>query len=161
MLSRLVHCGFLAGLISGCAHSTPVPGAAPNPPAGETPAVAQLDPPRPGGAIVTSDDLQRTPTEPIEKILQAKVAGVWVTRTPDGGLAIRIRGTTTVSGNTAPLYVIDDVPIQPGPNGALAGINPYDIASIEVVKDVTGTAMYGIRGANGVIIIKTKRLASQ
>jgi len=59
-------------------------------------------------------------------------------------------------GSNEPLYIIDDVPINPGPNGSLSGINPYDIATIEVLKDATGTAMYGVRGANGVIIIKTK-----
>jgi len=89
----------------------------------------------------------------------SRVPGVWISRTADGGIAIRIRGTSSLMGNTEPLYIIDDVPINPGPNGALTGINPHDIASIEVVKDATGTAMYGVRGANGVIIIKTKHLS--
>ena len=53
--------------------------------------------------------------------------------------------------------MIDGVEIQPGPRGSLAGINPRDIATIEVVKDPAGEAMYGVRGANGVILIKTKR----
>lgn len=83
--------------------------------------------------------------------------GVWVTRTPDGGIAIRIRGATSFRGGTEPLYVLDGIPIQPGPGGGLSGINPYDIASIEVLKDAASTAMYGVRGANGVIVIKTKR----
>jgi len=145
-----------AALISGCAHGTATP---PSPaPGGEPATLIRPDPLR--GSIVTSEDLARTPGEPIEKILQARVPGVWVTRAPDGSLAIRIRGATTFSGNSQPLYVIDDIPIQPGPNGSLAGINPYDIASIEVVKDAVGTAMYGMRGANGVIIIRTKRPGS-
>jgi TonB-dependent starch-binding outer membrane protein SusC len=83
--------------------------------------------------------------------------GVTVTRTADGAIALRIRGTTSILGSNEPLYVLDGVEIQAAPGGALAGINPYDIASIEVVKDPAGTAMYGLRGANGVIIIKTKR----
>jgi TonB-dependent SusC/RagA subfamily outer membrane receptor len=55
------------------------------------------------------------------------------------------------------LYVIDGVPITPGPGGSLSGINPSDIASIEVLKDAVSTTMYGSRGANGVILIKTKK----
>jgi TonB-dependent SusC/RagA subfamily outer membrane receptor len=54
------------------------------------------------------------------------------------------------------LYVIDGLPIQPGPGGSLLGINPHDIASIEVFKDASSTAYYGLRGSNGVIVIKTK-----
>ncbi|PYO29715.1 MAG: hypothetical protein DMD73_00815 [Gemmatimonadetes bacterium] len=60
-------------------------------------------------------------------------------------------------GSNEPLYVIDGVEIEPGPGGSLTGINPRDIATIEVVKDPAGEAMYGVRGANGVIIIRTKR----
>ncbi|HEU4748422.1 MAG TPA: TonB-dependent receptor plug domain-containing protein [Gemmatimonadaceae bacterium] len=108
-------------------------------------------------AGVTADDIARSPTVSIEDQLAAKYPGVWVSRSPDGGLAIRMRGKTSVNGNNAPLYVIDGIAIQPGSNGALSGISPYDIASIEVVRDATGTAMYGIRGVNGVIIIKTKK----
>ena len=88
----------------------------------------------------------------------SRFPGVVVTRTPDGGLAVRIRGTTSIHGSNEPLYVIDGVPIRPGPGGALAGINPYDIESIEVLKDPASTTMYGVRGANGVIVITTKRL---
>src|SRR6266480_1019467 len=76
---------------------------------------------------------------------------------PGGGIAVQIRGPTSLSLSNAPLYVVDGVPIKPGPNGTLSWINPNDIASIEVVKDPAGTAMYGVRGANGVIIITTKR----
>ncbi|NIR60030.1 MAG: TonB-dependent receptor plug domain-containing protein, partial [Gammaproteobacteria bacterium] len=89
--------------------------------------------------------------------LMGRVPGVWITHTPDGELAIRIRGSTSIRGSTEPLYVIDGMPIQPGPAGQLSGISVYDIASIEVLKDVASTSMYGVRGANGVIVIKTKR----
>ena len=85
------------------------------------------------------------------------MAGVVVSRTEDGGIAIRIRGASTFTGSNAPLYVVDGVAIQPGPNGSLTGINPYDIASIKVLKEAAETTMYGSRGANGVIVIKTKR----
>jgi TonB-dependent SusC/RagA subfamily outer membrane receptor len=78
-------------------------------------------------------------------------------RTPDGGIAIRIRGQHTLNGSTEPLYIIDGLPIEPGPGGSLAGINPHDIASIQVLKDVASLSFYGVRGSNGVIIIKTKQ----
>jgi TonB-dependent starch-binding outer membrane protein SusC len=117
-------------------------------------------PPAPtaNAATVTAEDIQKTgPDQPIEKALAGRVAGVVVSRTPDGGIAVRIRGGTSLSGNNEPLYVVDGVAIQAGPNGALTGINPYDIESIRVLKDAAETAMYGSRGANGVIIIKTKK----
>ena len=83
--------------------------------------------------------------------------GVTVTRAPDGSVSVRIRGTTSINGSNEPLYVIDGVEIQPGSGGSLVGINPNDIATIEVVKDPAGEALYGVRGANGIIVIKTKR----
>ena len=105
---------------------------------------------------VTAKDIESNPSDPIEKVLQAKVPGVWVTRTPEGGIALRIRGQSSFYGENQPLYVIDGVTVSPGPNGALEGVNPYDIESIQVLKDPADTAMYGMRGANGVIIVKTK-----
>jgi TonB-dependent SusC/RagA subfamily outer membrane receptor len=108
------------------------------------------------GTTVTSEDFDRATSQTIEQTLQARVPGVMITRTADGGIALRIRGATSINGNTEPLYVIDGQPIQPGPGGSLLGINPHDIASIEVVKDAAGLAFYGVRGANGVILIKTK-----
>ena len=107
---------------------------------------------------VTAEDVDRSPNVPIEQLLAGKVAGVVVTRTEDGGIAVRIRGgSSSFSGNNAPLYILDGVAIDAGPNGSLAGVNPYDIASIKVLKDAADLTMYGVRGANGVIVIKTKR----
>ena len=104
---------------------------------------------------MTAADVRRQPGEPIEEILHGRIAGVEVFRVP-GGISVRIRGRTSLRGSNEPLYVIDGVPIQPGPGGALMGINPYDIESIEVLKDAVSTTMYGVRGANGVVVIKTK-----
>ena len=112
--------------------------------------------PSPQGTV-TAEDIAQSPSQPIEKVLQAKVPGVWITRTPDGGIAVQLRGTSTIYGEQQPLYVVDGVTINPGPNGALTGINPYDIESIQVLKDPADTAMYGMRGATGVIVVKTKR----
>jgi iron complex outermembrane receptor protein len=107
-------------------------------------------------ADVTSDDIQRAPGQSVEEILKGRVAGVTVMRT-EGGIAVRIRGATSIYGNNEPLYVLDGIAIQPGPGGSLQGIDPYDIESIEVLKDPADTALYGMRGSNGVIVIKTKR----
>lgn len=106
---------------------------------------------------INSDDIERQPGKSIEEVLSSKVPGVQVYRTASGGLALRIRGTSSFHGNDQPLYVIDGMQVQPGPDGALAGLNPYDIASIKVLKDAADIAMYGSRGANGVIVIKTKK----
>lgn len=106
---------------------------------------------------VRADDIQRQPGESIEQILAGRVAGVDVSRTPDGGISVRIRGAASFTGSTQPLYVIDGMPIEPGPNGSLTGINPHDIESIKVLKNPADVGLYGIRGANGVIVIKTKR----
>jgi len=142
----------LVGLICGCVSGN-----------NGAPAPAGLPSPSPDhGTIVTSDDIDRSTTaDPIESALAAHVAGVTITRTPDGGISVRIRGQSSIYGNTEPLFVIDGLPIQPGPGGSLVGINPHDIASIEVLKDATSTAFYGVRGANGVILIKTKHTTDQ
>lgn len=141
---------FVLVLLIGCASSSrkgqsgsdaPAPGSAP------------------GEARVTSDDIQRAPGESVEEMLRGRIAGVTVTRAADGGIAVRIRGGSSLLNNNSPLYVLDGMPIEPGPGGSLTGIAPNDIESIRVLKDPTDTAMYGIRGANGVIIIKTKGAA--
>jgi TonB-dependent SusC/RagA subfamily outer membrane receptor len=131
--------GLLISLAVACAHRSapPPPTAAPS-------------------EILTSEDLDRQPGQPIEQVLMGRFPGVEVTRTSNGGFAVRIRGTTSIRGSNEPLYVIDGVEIQPGPGGSLTGIDPHDIASIQVLKDAAETSLYGVRGANGVILIKTK-----
>ena len=111
--------------------------------------------PRDSATVVRNDD--RRPNDSVEEMLEGRIAGVSVSRTPDGGIAVRIRGGSSAYGNSAPLYIVDGMAVQPGPNGALTGITPQDIASIRVLKDAADIAMYGSRGANGVIVIKTKR----
>ena len=139
--------GVLAGLLAGCAHS-------PGTDSGEvTP-----DPLRSPADLstVTAEDIRDQPGEPVEEVLRGRIAGVDVRQGP-GGIVIRIRGVTSIMGSNEPLYVVDGVPVRPGQGGALVGISPYDIESIEVLKDAVSTTMYGVRGANGVIVIKTKR----
>jgi TonB-dependent SusC/RagA subfamily outer membrane receptor len=109
---------------------------------------------------VTSDELDRAGDDAIVKTLSAKVPGVWVSMTASGSLAIRVRSSSSINGNTEPLYIIDGTEVQAGPNGALNGINPHDIASIEVLKDAASLSYYGVRAANGVIVIKTKQASN-
>ena len=138
----------VVGLISGCAHTPVVP---------MDPGYVPRENPS-GAAIVTDEDINRSPGgETFDKALASRFPGVWVTPSPNGGISVRIRGETSINGSNEPLYVIDGIAIQPGPDGALVGINPKDIKSIEVLKDAISTTMYGMRGANGVIVIKTKR----
>ncbi len=139
----------LAGLLYGCAHASGT---------GQGDVADAPEQSRPRGRTVTAEDIQRTPGKPIEELLMSRFPGVQVTRAPGGGIAIRIRGATSIHGSNEPLYVIDGVSMRPGPGGGLAGINPYDIESIEVLKDPADTTMYGVRGANGVVVITTKRL---
>jgi len=135
----------IVGFATACASSSPT-----GHPAGQTEPT-----PRPS---VTAQDIEQHDGQPIEAVLQAKVPGIIVTRTTDGGIAIQLRGTTSsFYSNTMPLYVVDGVPIRPGANGSLIGINPYDIETIKVLKDPSETAIYGIRGGNGVIEITTKK----
>lgn len=108
-------------------------------------------------ATVGTAEIDRAPGESLDHYLSGRVSGVIISRTPDGGIAVRIRSATSFQGGVDPLYVVDGVPTAAGDNGALVGLNPYDIASIRVLKDAADVAMYGSRGANGVIVIKTKR----
>jgi TonB-dependent SusC/RagA subfamily outer membrane receptor len=107
-------------------------------------------------STVSGQELEANPGEPIEKILQSKVTGVMVRRTNDGGIALQIRGATSFDGTDAPLYLVDGGPFEPGPGGALTGVDPYNIESIKVLKGAEA-GIYGIRGMNGVILITTKK----
>lgn len=144
-IRSLLPVGLIMGLGSGCAHK-------------QTPAAAEPPPPTSGpSAIVTADDIAKAPGQSVEQVLTGRFPGVEVLRTPDGGFAVRIRGGSSLRGSNTPLYVLDGIEIAPGPNGYLTGVNPNDIESIQVLKEPAETALYGVRGANGVIIIRTKR----
>lgn len=109
------------------------------------------------GAVTTVDvdaAMKSTPRD-ISDMLRGRVAGVNVEEGP-GGIRVTIRGATSFLGNTQPLYVVDGVPIIASPDG-IVPVNPHDVASITVLKDAGTTAIYGTRGANGVILIRTKR----
>lgn len=113
---------------------------------------------------IDAETLQSRPTANIEQALSGRVAGVDVsinTGRPGGAPNIRVRGTTSVSNTNDPLYVVDGVMLnverlQRGTH-AISSINPSSIESIEILKDASATAIYGARGANGVVLITTNR----
>jgi len=105
---------------------------------------------------VSMDNVSKVGVTSAERALQGQIAGVQVnarTGQPGENFMIRIRGGNSLSGKNEPLYVIDGMPIE----GMSSDINPEDIQSIEVLKDASSTAIYGSRGANGVVLITTKR----
>jgi TonB-dependent starch-binding outer membrane protein SusC len=127
-------------------------------------------------ATVKADEANVGVVTNANQMLQSRVAGVQMIQNsgePGAGVQIRIRGGTSISASNDPLYVVDGVPLQneettPGASGIaniraqlarspLNSINPNDIESITVLKDAAATAIYGSRGANGVILITTKR----
>lgn len=120
--------------------------------------------------IVGGDQIEDRPFANVEQALQGNVAGVQLTAssgTPGSVQDIRIRGISSITAGNAPLYVIDGVPVVSGTNqssGALYGnlsataaLSANDIESITVLKDASATALYGARGANGVVVITTKK----
>jgi len=123
------------------------------------------------GAVASlPENLLRQPVSSLDQTLKGGVSGVQVTQTsgqPGGGVSIRIRGGASIQGGNEPLYVIDGFPVynqtestgvgSGTPVNPLASINPADIESIEVLKDAAATAIYGSRGANGVILVTTKK----
>ncbi|QIX60134.1 TonB-dependent receptor [Hymenobacter sp. BT18] len=129
-------------------------------------------------ATVKTEDLLKTIPTSINQGLQGQVAGVTVNRSdgaPGAGISLTIRGANTVLGGSEPLYVIDGIPFTApastassasganpsGGNGqstnALSFLNPQDIESMDILKDASATAIYGSRGANGVVMITTKK----
>jgi TonB-linked SusC/RagA family outer membrane protein len=123
-------------------------------------------------ASVSSNIIKQSPVSSLDRILQGAVAGVQVVQSsgqPGSSVSIRIRGGNSITGGNEPLYVIDGFPVYndntdansgvtSGPSiNALASLNPSDIETIDVLKDASATAIYGSRGANGVVIITTKK----
>ena len=132
---------------------------------------------------ISEQDLVPVPAQTLERALSGKIAGLSIsqnTGAPGGGINVNLRGTSTITGSTQPLYVVDGVIIdnsavqsgldfvseaatagsdrpQGQPSNRIADLNPNDIASIEVLKGASAAAIYGAKATNGVVIINTKR----
>ncbi len=120
-------------------------------------------------ASVKADELKMIPVNSLDQGIQGKVTGVQVTQLssqPGGATMVRIRGGNSIMAGNEPLYVIDGVLVEsqidlswigsPAQNG-LSSINPNDIESMEILKDASATSIYGAKGANGVVLITTKK----
>tara|TARA_R110002049_G_scaffold211595_1_gene382547 strand:+ start:2179 stop:5232 length:3054 start_codon:yes stop_codon:yes gene_type:complete len=106
---------------------------------------------------VSAEDITAVPVSRVDQALQGRAAGVQVTQTsgaPGAGTSIRIRGGNSITGSNEPLWVIDGIVV--GTNFNLNNINANDIKSIEILKDASSIAIYGSRGANGVVLVTTK-----
>ena len=109
-------------------------------------------------ATVDLDELNNTPANSVEGLLQGRAAGLTVVNSsqdPGASSTVRIRGGSSLNGSNAPLVVVDGFPL--GDAGDLKQINPADIVNLEVLKDASASAIYGSRGANGVIMVTTRR----
>ena len=109
---------------------------------------------------VKAEDIEKKNPSDITKALSGEVAGVQVVNSsgqPGTVAGIRIRGIGSISANDAPLYVVDGIPLDAG---SISSIDPGDIASTTILKDATATSLYGSRGANGVVLITTKKGSS-
>lgn len=127
------------------------------------------------GAVVSlkTEDLSPGANVNVQQMLQGRAAGVQISQLsgePGSAMSIKIRGITSITAGNNPLYVIDGMPVNDGapvggsgaftasanPRNPLNSLNPSDIASIEILKDASATAIYGSRGSNGVVLITTK-----
>jgi TonB-dependent SusC/RagA subfamily outer membrane receptor len=128
----------VAGLVVGCAHrhteAAPAAAADPN--------------------TVSTDEQARSGAGSVEQILAGRISGVTVTAAPGGGLVVRFAGPTSFYAGQEPLFVIDGIPVEVQ-RGTLTWLSAHDVESIRALKGADAT-IYGVRGSNGVIVIKTK-----
>lgn len=113
-------------------------------------------PDRERGPEVTADDIDRTPMARVEDHMVGRFPGVRIIPLPNGGFSVRLWGPTSLVLSQEPLYVVDGMPVRVDPGQGLFWLNPSDIASIRVLKNPADTAIWGVRGGNGVIVITTR-----
>jgi len=145
-------CALIA--LAGCSRTTPPPQTAS--PSNATNSAGLVT----TGAIDTlsSEQLRGRHAGDVAEMLQGRVAGLQVIRLGNGDISLRIRGDDSILSNGEPLVILDGAPVaSQSMSDVLRGLNPREIASIDVLKDVASTAPYGIKGAHGVIIITMKR----
>jgi TonB-dependent starch-binding outer membrane protein SusC len=111
---------------------------------------------QPAETVLTAEDIQRSPGQSLEQLLLTRVPGLSRTQAADGHTVLHFRGTTTLLGDDEPLVVVNGIALGPSAGGNLSAIDPHDIETVQVLRDAAATAAYGLRGANGVIVIRTK-----
>ena len=114
------------------------------------------------GAVgqVRGDEIRNLPVAGVDRAMQGRAAGVVIAANsgaPGSGTTVRIRGNSSIFGNNEPLYVVDGIPLGENVGGMEQIVNPNDVESIEILKDASAAAIYGSRGANGVVLITTKK----
>lgn len=153
---------FLSGLafvaLVACQHRSSVPAQPPGP---DRASAGHGEHPREqvGGAVqsVTDSQFGDRRASQIEQLLEGRFSGVEVVRTRSGGYLLRIRGASTLLGRQGPLYVVDGIPVEIDPEHGLDWLSPTEIERVAVLKTAAETSMYGVRGANGVILITMKK----
>jgi TonB-dependent starch-binding outer membrane protein SusC len=110
----------------------------------------------PPGTVLTADDIRRSPGQSLEQLLLARVPGLTLERAADGHFKLLIRGKNTILGDDEALFVVNGIPLGPAVSGNLAAVDIHDIETVQVLRDAVAMAQYGVRGSNGVIVIRTK-----
>lgn len=141
-------------LLPGCARTSPPPQLS----------AAPREPPRPAavnptGAVdsISTTALRARQADDVAELLEGRVAGLQVIRDADGTISLRIRGMDSLNGAGDALVVLDGMPVEPrNLSLVLRELDPKDVQSIDVLKDVSSTSVYGMQGAHGVVVIRTK-----
>jgi TonB-dependent SusC/RagA subfamily outer membrane receptor len=128
-------------VLTACSHRTAAPATADS---------------RPPDTVLTADDIRRSPGQSLEQLLLARVPGLTIERAADGHSKLVLRGKHTILGDDEALFVVNGVPLGPAASGNLAVVDIHDIETVQVLRDAVATAAYGVRGANGVILIRTR-----
>jgi TonB-dependent SusC/RagA subfamily outer membrane receptor len=134
----------VAGLTLGCASKVRT---------GDSQVLPTRPPPPPGSMKGTESARERSTT--LAQLLQGRLAGVTVYPAPDGGVIVRMGGPTSFYSDQSPLFVVDGVAMD-GKSTTLSWLDPHDVDDVQALRDPSQTAIYGVRGSNGVIVIRTK-----
>ncbi len=105
---------------------------------------------------VSGDQIERLQTVRVQDLVISRVPGIRVSQTAEGYLMVRARGVASLTGEDQLLFVVDGIPVSPNADGTLPGVSITEIESISVLKELADTSPYGMRGSNGVILVKTK-----
>lgn len=151
--------GLMFATIASCTPGPGKPLQTPPAPEGASDGYGERPKEQVGGSIQTVkyEDRNKVAVSRVEEMLIGRFSGVDVIRTGDGGYSVSIRGTGSFMSNEQPLWVVDGVPFETVPGRGLAWINPQDVTKIDVLKSSAETAIYGVRGGNGVIVITTRK----